>query len=592
MPDYSNIDDPEIKKAGKTPGLQIWRIEDFKLKPIPKNQYGSFYDGDAYIVMNTTTTKSGRNKNWDIHFWLGKNSTNDEQGTAAMLTVAIDESLGGDPVQYREVQTNESSKFKSYFKAGLIYKTGGVASGFKHVKTNDFSDIQRLLHVKGKRNVCAHEVPVKWDSFNQGDSFILDLGHQIIVYNAPEANRAERRKANALARDIRDRERAGRARVEIIEDSHSRVREDYPELIAEMEKVIGVPKPARFASATKDEVVGAAENQKSKLFHLSDATGEVVVKEVAVSPFQQSILIHDDVYIVDQGAGNTIFVWKGKGATKNERSSAMSYAMQYMTMREYPKTTKIEVMGDGSESTMFKQLFKTWKPKNQGTGKVYTVGKVAKQQNTKFDASTLHSNPVKAATSRMPDDGQGKKKIWRIEASKMVELPMQMYGQFFTGDSYLVLYTYEKHGREAHIVYLWQGAKSPADERAACAFLAVAIDDHFGGEPVQVRVEQGHEPRHFLEIFKGCLVIHQGGYDSQNKTEATAKAKRLYHVKGSNSYNTKAVEVDCSASRLNSGDCFFLRSPRQNYIWCGRGSNGDERDMAKALAAKLVKNSF
>merc|ERR1711879_174859 len=105
----------------------------------------------------------------------------------------------------------------SYFKAGLIYKSGGVASGFQHVKTNDFADIERLLHVKGKRNVMAHEVPMSWDSFNQGDSFILDMGHVIIVYNAPEANRAERRKANSLAKDIRDRERAGRARVEIIE---------------------------------------------------------------------------------------------------------------------------------------------------------------------------------------------------------------------------------------------------------------------------------------------------------------------------------------------------------------------------------------
>lgn len=50
-----------------------------------------------------------------------------------------------------------------------------MVSGFKHVVTNDV-DIKRLLQVKGRRVVRATEVPVSWDSFNQGDTFILDLG--------------------------------------------------------------------------------------------------------------------------------------------------------------------------------------------------------------------------------------------------------------------------------------------------------------------------------------------------------------------------------------------------------------------------------
>ncbi len=56
----------------------------------------------------------------------------------------------------------------------LIQK-GGVASGFRHVITNEV-EVQRLLQVKGRRIVRATEVPVTWESFNQGDTFILDLG--------------------------------------------------------------------------------------------------------------------------------------------------------------------------------------------------------------------------------------------------------------------------------------------------------------------------------------------------------------------------------------------------------------------------------
>ena len=37
------------------------------------------------------------------------------------------------------------------------YKKGGVASGMRHTETNTY-DIQRLLHVKGKRRVTAMEV--------------------------------------------------------------------------------------------------------------------------------------------------------------------------------------------------------------------------------------------------------------------------------------------------------------------------------------------------------------------------------------------------------------------------------------------------
>ena len=47
----------EIESAGKYPGLQIWRIENFQLKLVPKINHGNFYIGDSYIVLNTVQVK-------------------------------------------------------------------------------------------------------------------------------------------------------------------------------------------------------------------------------------------------------------------------------------------------------------------------------------------------------------------------------------------------------------------------------------------------------------------------------------------------------------------------------------------------------
>ena len=74
------------KGAGEIPGLQIWRVENvrnkhdvpvFGVKPWPKEEYGSFFSGDSYIVLNTFLDESSKSKKLlhDIHFWIGSAST-------------------------------------------------------------------------------------------------------------------------------------------------------------------------------------------------------------------------------------------------------------------------------------------------------------------------------------------------------------------------------------------------------------------------------------------------------------------------------------------------------------------------------------
>jgi gelsolin len=62
--------------------------------------------------MFKTVALKNKSFQWNIHFWLGADSSIDEYATAAIKAVELDTYLGSGPVQYREVK---SQCFSSYF---------------------------------------------------------------------------------------------------------------------------------------------------------------------------------------------------------------------------------------------------------------------------------------------------------------------------------------------------------------------------------------------------------------------------------------------------------------------------------------------
>ncbi|VDK59979.1 unnamed protein product [Cylicostephanus goldi] len=191
-------------------------MQRFRLEPVPKNEYGEFYIGDAYTKYEA----------WDIHFWIGEGATPDEVGAAAITAVQIDQALGGFPVQHREVQNHESSLFLSYFPNGIRYIMGGYDSGYHHVEGLFDNFKPRLYHCKGKRNVRCTEVEFKKQSLNLGDVFLLDLGKDIYVWMPPKSGRLERIKGMARAKNIAFDERNGASSVHVL-DSDWDTDEDF-----------------------------------------------------------------------------------------------------------------------------------------------------------------------------------------------------------------------------------------------------------------------------------------------------------------------------------------------------------------------------
>ncbi|XP_020820118.2 LOW QUALITY PROTEIN: villin-like protein [Phascolarctos cinereus] len=567
--------DSSLPSIDMLQGLQIWVIEKMKMVRVPEKAYGSFFEGDCYIILHKE--KTSRDLSIDIHYWIGKDSAVAEQGAAAAYTAQLDSLLGDIPVQHREVQGCESNVFKSYFKKGIIYKKGSLASGLKHVETNMYH-IQRLLHIKGKKPVTATEVDLSWDSFNKGDVFLLDLGKVLIQWNGPEANLSEKSRGLALARNIRDGERGGRAQIGVADEDHGSAG-----LLQIMETVLG-PRAGSLRDVVPEEKADEFQKANLRLYHLYEKDEDLVVQEIATRPLTQDLLQHEDCYILDQG-GFKIYVWRGHGSSKEEKKAAFSWAVGFIQAKGYPATTNVEVVNDSFESTMFKQLFQQWTEKDQmeGPGWAYNLPKTAKVELMKFDVTHLHGWPELAAEQRMVDDGSGKVEVWRIEDLHKKPVDPKKYGQFYGGDCYLVLYTYQKSGRAQFIIYIWQGRHASVDEVMACTLNATELDHMYQEEPVQVWVTMGKEPPHFLAIFKGRLIVFQDGTSRDGRLDPEPDIQ-LFQVRGTDEYNTKTVEVPARASSLNSNDVFLLAASQVCYLWCGKGCSGDEREMARMVA--------
>ncbi|XP_074067785.1 gelsolin isoform X3 [Macrotis lagotis] len=576
------VEHAEFLKAGKEPGLQIWRVEQFDLVPIPKNTYGDFFTGDAYLVLNTIKRRDGTLQ-YDLHFWLGNECTQDESGAAAIFTVQMDDFLNGKAVQHREVQGYESSTFLGYFKSGIKYKKGGVASGFKHVVPNEVV-VQRLFQVKGRRAARATEVPVSWDSFNNGDCFILDLGNDIYQWCGSNSNRFERLKATQVSKGIRDNERSGRAKVYVSEEGSEPER---------MLQVLG-PKPTLPEGQSDTDKEDATNRRLAKLYKVSNSAGSMAVSLVAdENPFAQSALNSADCFILDHGTDRKIFVWKGKQANTEERKAALKSASDFISKMSYPKQTQIQVLPENGETPLFKQFFKNWRDRDQtqGLGVAYLSSHIANVERVPFDAATLHNSTIMAAQHGMDDDGTGQKQIWRIEGADKVPVDPSTYGQFYGGDSYIILYYYQHAGRQGQIIYNWQGADSSQEERATAAILTVQLDEELDGTPVQSRVVQGKEPAHLMSLFGGKpMIIYKGGTSREGGQTAPAST-RLFQVRSSSSGATRAVEVTPTASELNSNDAFVLKTPSSAYLWVGEGASNTEKSGARELLSVLRARS-
>eukprot|EP01083_Nonionella_stella_P076006 206899_1 len=329
--------------AGQKPGIEVWRIENFKVVPWPQDQYGTFYRGDSFIVLYTYTEGSSEKLLYDIHFWLGQKTSQDEAGVAAYMTVVLDDLLGTLPVQYREVDGHETDRFMALWKNKMRVLEGGVDSGFNSVKPEEYT--ARLLHIKGKsKRLCVREVPLAASSMNVGDVFILDNGLQLFQWNGPESGPFEKHKAGDIM-DAIESERQGRTTNLVLDGMEENA--DFWGELGEMKEV------KTAAEGGNDEDVKTDKKHVDKLFRVKEDNDELTVSEVASGTMAMSSLDTDDVFVVDKR--DLLYVWVGKDATFSEKRMGMKYATDFLAKNARPMHTPIIRVMESAEPTSFKK---------------------------------------------------------------------------------------------------------------------------------------------------------------------------------------------------------------------------------------------
>ncbi|KAM0951019.1 putative villin headpiece, villin/Gelsolin, ADF-H/Gelsolin-like domain superfamily [Dioscorea sansibarensis] len=576
--------DPAFQGVGQRVGMEIWRIEDFQPVPLPKSDYGKFYSGDSYIVLQTTAGKGGAYL-YDIHFWLGKDTSQDEAGTAAIKTVELDAVLGGRAVQHRELQGHESDKFLSYFKPCIIPLEGGVASGFKAPEEEMFET--RLYVCRGKRVVRLKQVPFARSSLNHDDVFILDTENKIYQFNGANSNIQERAKALEVIQFLKDKYHEGKCEVAIIDDGKLVAESDSGEFWV----LFGGFAPIGKKTVGEDDIT--LEVTPGQLYSIND--GQLKLEESILS---KAMLENNKCYLLDCGA--EVFVWVGRVTQVEDRKAASKAAEEFIISQNRPKTTRITQVIQGFETHSFKSNFESW-PAGTGSGTSSGEegrGKVAallKQQGVDVKGAAKGS-PVNEDVPPLLE-GNGKTEVWCINGSAKTPLPKEEVGKFYSGDCYIVLYTYHSgEKKEEYFLSCWLGKDSIQDDQMMAIRLANTMCNSLKGRPVLGRILQGKEPPQFIAIFQPMIVLKGGissGYKkfiaekNLNDETYTSDGIALIQISGTSVHNNKAVQVDPVATCLSSTDCFLLQSGNSLFTWHGNSSTFEQQQWAAKVAEFL-----
>ncbi|KZZ90863.1 Gelsolin [Moelleriella libera RCEF 2490] len=186
-------------------------------------------------------------------------------------------------------------------------------------------------------------------------------------------------------------------------------------------------------------------------------------------------------------------------------------------------------------------------------------------------------------------------KVWRIEAFQVVAWPAARHGDFYDGDSFIVLHSYPL-GRQGklllgHDIFFWLGSHTTQDEAGTAAYKTVELDEFLHGAATQHREVQAAPSDEFLALFPRLRILSGGvrsGFRHVEQQQQAARRMLLRVFQPASSSRSVAVvvvhEVQPAVASLDDSDVFVLDCADKIWVWQGRHCS----PMEKAKAAQVV----
>ena len=260
--------------------------------------------------------------------------------------------------------------------------------------------------------------------------------------------------------------------------------------------------------------------------------------------------------------------------------------------------TKVVKVQQGGEPTAMKEKFcdfpgmlpiHTGRSSVGGNVAAGRAQKTCEELAAEMVSEETHQQQMRLQAARaVDDDGSGVLRVWKIEGYEKAPYPADMSSQLFSGESYVMMYTYIVKNTPVHIIYFWQGRDSSVNEKGTSAYLTAEQAKELGAEAsTQVRLVQHKETEHFLKIFRAHtlpFVVHRGKLAAYDP-----RAPAMYDTRGCTAPWVKTVQVDLDPARLNTLHASVVVAPGTVYVWHGAHSLPDERTGAHAAATLFAK---
>ncbi|XP_063412509.1 uncharacterized protein LOC134695228 [Mytilus trossulus] len=401
------------KQSIVTLGVKVWHVLEYDHFELEETSYGQFHDGDTYVVrwQYMITNKESKDlkgsqsrrslvgrERCAYFFWQGKNSTINEKGASALMTVELDEERGP---QIRVDEGKEIPCFLNLFNGETLIHIGK--------REEESTNTQGPWKCYCVRNVledetCLIEVSADISSLRSRASFLL-LNIQtgkLYVWHGCQSPKHTRNLAVTAANKLKNRcalevglnKQATISMTELEEGKES----------LDFWRVMNVTRNDR--SSYSSLLTVSKDSQSIRLFHMTSVSGIFDVQEILnptrvpdlVSPFP---VLQSDIYRTSQpelfmlDSGDVVYLWHGwwpEGTSEVEnvqtgsaqakynvdRQCAIQTAIEYCKVKSPDNPLKSYAVFAGLEPLEFTNLFPYWEVNttarelNLKDGKKYT----------------------------------------------------------------------------------------------------------------------------------------------------------------------------------------------------------------------------